>query len=270
MERGVRSRAASADGAVVKLVGFDALVRTHEIALVRGWERSWQQSLHTQLMVFSQTGPFRLSQMVIRNDPADWVIYNIRLDSVPTFAGEGVAGTEFDDYRAPLVTSAGQRFDIEVEYVGPHAGGVVFEALLLSDQNVPLLCRSDHPIRRSVSGLRFMVILGEETWLFYSDSFKAEIRAVDLRNASALERNVVDEWIADEGRIRDSAPDGPYILDEPVVASMHLHRDEEREMLCAMDDRHGRCLFTVGREGASFAATYAWPGRHLPAWLEPR
>lgn len=67
-------------------------------------------------------------------------------------------------------------------------------------------------------------------------------------------------------RIRD---DGPQILDEPIVVSMHLNRDKEREMLCAMDDRHGKCLFSVGREGSSFAAAYV-PGGDMPAWLEAR
>jgi hypothetical protein len=106
-------------------------------------------------------------------------------------------------------------------------------------------------------------MLGEEQWLFYRD--RAEIRVVELSSASLLEREIADEWVTDEGSIRD---DGPHILDEPVVASMHLHRDDEREMLCAMDDRHVKCLFSVGREGASFATTYAWPGSHIPAWLE--
>jgi hypothetical protein len=106
-------------------------------------------------------------------------------------------------------------------------------------------------------------MLGEERWLFYRN--KAEIRAVELLAATALEREIADEWIADEDKIRDN---GPCILDEPIVASVRLHRDAEREMLYAMDDRHGKCLFSVGREGTSFAATYVWPGGHLPAWLE--
>jgi hypothetical protein len=301
----------------VKLVGFDALAKTREIALVHGW-RSWQRlQLHTLITIVSQRGEFRLEQLRIREAtaaPADWIIHNIRINSVSTFAGNGVSGAEFRNPRMPLVMHAGSRFDIEVEYVGPLPGGALFEAALIGSRTVetsdadptaprsmglmgprsmrlmtrrPLVTRtvrdqlpipSALPIRWSApGGLRFLVMLGEEQWLFYRD--KAEIRAVLLSRATELEREIADEWIADEGKIRADdewiaegkiRDDGPHVLDEPVVVSMHLHRDEEREMLCAMDDRHGRCLFSVGCEGASFAVTCAWPGSHMPAWLEAR
>ena len=270
----------------MKLVGFDTLAKMHEIALVRGW-RSWQQrSPHTLITGVSQNGEFQLERLRIRNTPTaltDWIIHNIRIDHEPTFVGDrGLSGIEFSNLNTPLVMHAGSRFEIEVEYVGALPEGALFEAALIGTRIVEtsdhdpttarsmgifssLAISSERPIRWSVPrGLRFLVMLGEEQWLFYRD--KAEIRAVSLAGATELERTIADEWIADERRIHD---DGPQILDEPIVVSMHLRRDEEREMLCAMDDRHGKCLFSVGREGASFAATYV-PGGDMPAWLEAR
>ena len=280
----------------MKLVGFDALMKAH-IALVRGW-RNWNRLPYATISAVTR-GEFQLEQLRIpsRASPADWIIHNIRLDNDPAsiFAGE-VSGVDLNAPGARLVMRAGRRFDIDVEYVGPLAEGAVFEAVLagtrlLEGPDLPrpmgmtrglrlmgrrpvgtrpvrdqLPISSERPIRgRARRGPRLLVMLGDDQWLFYGD--KEEIRLVRLADATALEREIAEEWVTDEGRIRD---EGPCIFDEPVVASMHMHRDEEREVLCAMDDRHGKWLFSVGREGASFATSYAWPSCDPPTWFEAR
>jgi hypothetical protein len=113
----------------VKLVGFDALTKTREIALVRGW-RSWTRLPYTRISAVSKE-EFQLERLRIRNgpsSPADWVIHDIRLDndSTSTLAGE-VSGADLSNERRPLVLRPGRRFELEVEYVGPLTEGAVFE-----------------------------------------------------------------------------------------------------------------------------------------------